>query len=117
MKPNVFIELTDPAMHVRFGWRDFDGDDFFAEFSISVAVRGDRQRLFSFGGCAVYCLRKLRIFFGDQSKESTAGGFRHPDIRTFDLYRTATGLRLVIDFEESKLHEEFELVNPSIQVD
>lgn len=45
------------------------------------------------------------------TENTVSGGFRHPDIRYYDLYREKDGYRLVVRFEGSGLREEFYVRN------
>jgi len=99
---------------MRFVWVGFDGDDCFDAFHIDViGESGSRQ--FSFGPCAVHGLRKVSRFSRDDSQESVSLGFRHPDIRYCDIFRTNGDYRLVVRLERSWLSEQLCVGKPSIQ--
>jgi hypothetical protein len=114
MPPNALIKLETASDRLCFDWSGFDGDDCFGSFVISVFCN-DHLHSFDFGACAVQLLRKMSRFLSSPSQPSVGGGFRHPDIRTYDLHRIDDGFRLVVQFEGSGLHEEFTLVRPTIE--
>lgn len=101
---------------MQFDWLDFDGDDCFNDFHIKVTTEADTRR-FDFGPCVVSGLRRVSKFFRDETQSTTSGGFRHPDIRRFDLHRAEDGYRLVVRFEDSGLHEQFHIQRPLLQID
>jgi hypothetical protein len=101
---------------MQFEWFDFDGDDCFDDFHVNVTIGTVRAR-FDFGPCAVHGLRKLSKFFRDAAQTAASLGFRHPDIRHCDVYRTEDGYRLAVRFEGSGLQEEVCIHSPSVQID
>ena len=108
------IHINDATTDMRFVWIGFDGDDCFDDFHIDViGESGSRQ--FSFGPCAVHGLRKVSRFSRDNSQESVSLGFRHPDIRYCDIFRTNGDYRLVVRLEGSGLSEQLCVGKPSIQ--
>ena len=116
MEESTSIHLKDSLTDVRFEWSDFDGDDCFQSFQISVD-EGNQSQKFDFGACANAGLRKLSKFFSDISQETTGLGFRNPDIRYCDLFRNGNVYRLVIQYEGNNLHKEFILNEPVIYID
>lgn len=101
---------------MRFEWFGFDGDDCFNDFHINVTNETEARR-FDFGPCAVHGLRKLSRFFKDGTQTTVGGGFRCPDVRYYDVHRSADGYRLVVRFEDSGLHEQVVIHSPLVQVD
>jgi hypothetical protein len=116
MRDSAWIVVKDDAVELRFEWTHFDGDDCFEDFQIIVSDRAQTQR-FEFGGCVISGLRELSRFFGDKREPSVSGGFRNPDIRTYDLYRDDDRYRLAIRFEGVGLAQEFHTRNPVVQFD
>ena len=114
MLPATFIQLESASTRVRLDWRDFDGDDCFGSFIISAFRDGGAQH-FDFGPCAVRALRRMSRFISSPAESSVSGGFRYPDVRTYELQRTGEGFRLVVRFEASHSHQEFVLVHPSTE--
>jgi hypothetical protein len=100
---------------MQFEWLDFDGDDCFGDFHINIASGTDTRR-FDFGSCAVSGLRKISKFFKDGAQTTVSSGFRHPDIRYYDVHRSDDGYRLVIRFEGSGLYEQFHIKSPLVQI-
>ena len=115
MERAAHIQLKSGASEMRFDWLGFDGDDCFDDFHITVADDGQPRR-FDFGPCVVRGLRKFVRFFGDTSQPTIGGGFRHLDIRYYDLHRSGEDYRLVIRFEGSGLHEEFHIHQPAVHI-
>jgi hypothetical protein len=113
METTANIRLKSEAVEICFEWLGFDDDDCFADFHITVAESGKIRR-FDFGQCVVSGVRKPMRFFADTAQETVGGGFRHPDIRYYDLHRSGDDYRLVIRFEGSGLHEEFHIHQPSV---
>lgn len=91
-----------------FEWLDFDGDDCFRNFRITV-IGGPGIHNFDLGPCAVNGLRKVSRFFRDRQEASVRGGFRHPDERYYAVHRTADGYNLVVRFEGSDLNKQFSI--------
>jgi hypothetical protein len=115
MVQSARITLTSSDAAARFEWLDFDGDDCFGDFHvIATSASGDRR--FDFGPCAVWGLRRLSRFLRDPAQPSVVLGFRHPDIRHCELFRSTDTYRLVVHFEGSSLHEEFCFEQPEIDV-
>jgi hypothetical protein len=110
------IRIHTKESEWRFNWRDFDGDDCFRTFQITVAESG-RARDYDFGPCVVQAVRKLNRFLQDRSQATVGGGFRNPDIRYYDLYRSSDEYRLVVRFEGNVLHDEFVLSKPQMDLD
>jgi hypothetical protein len=100
----------------RFDWRDFDGDDCFGNFQITAVTNG-QTRSYDFGPSVVSAVKKLNRFFRDGNRETVGGGFRNPDIRYYDVYRSSQNYRLAIRFEGSALHDEFQLTGPEMHLD
>ncbi len=115
MERSAHIELRSDAVKARFDWLAFDGDDCFEVFQISVTA-GEQSRTFEFGTCAVNGLRKLVRFFSDSQENGVSGGFRHPDIRSYDLHRSGESFHLVIRFEGSGLEEKYDIQHPSVHI-
>jgi hypothetical protein len=113
METSAKIRLESDAAEICFEWLGFDGDDCFGDFHITVIESGKTHR-FDFGPCVVWGVRKPMRFFADTSQTTVGGGFRHPDIRHYDLHRSGDSFRLVIRFEGSDLHEEFHIRRPSV---
>ncbi len=116
MKNSSFIQLKDHLSEIRFEWCDFDGDDCFNDFHIDV-ITASKTRRFEFGGCVIRGLRKLTRFFQNTDLTSESGGFRHPDVRHFEVHRLNDGYGVVIMYEGSGLHEQFQLRMPIVQID
>ncbi|HTC95963.1 MAG TPA: hypothetical protein VK699_21150 [Terriglobales bacterium] len=116
MKSTANIQVKSDLTEVQFEWLGFDGDDCFDDFHIKITSAKDTRR-FDFGPCAVYSLRKLTRFFKDATQPTASGGFRHPDIRSYEMHRLDGGYRLVVSFEGSGLKEEFHIHNPLVQID
>ena len=116
VKTSADIRIKGDSTEVSFEWRDFDGDDCFNDFHISVITETGTRR-FDFGGCAINGLRQFRRFFRNEKPNTVSGGFRNPDIRYYDLYREKDGYRLVVRFEGSGLCEEFNVGNPRTEID
>jgi hypothetical protein len=100
---------------MRFDWLGFDGDDCFEDFHITFCEGGPSIH-FGFGTCAVRGLKEVARFFSDASQTTVGGGFRHPDIRYYDLYRSGEDYRLVVRYEGSGLHEEIWIRQPAVHV-
>jgi hypothetical protein len=100
VEQTAHIHLKNSSAEIQFTWTDFDGDDCFERFFIIVTEgsAGETKR-FEFGPCVVVGLRQVVRFFRDPSIPTVGGGFRHPDIRLYDVYRSNDGYRLVIHFE------------------
>ena len=116
MESAAHIHLKSDTAEIRFEWLGFDGDDCFNDFHI-IVTEGGHARRFDFGPCVVSGLRKLAGFFNEATQATVGGGFRHPDIRHYDVYRSADGYRLVVRFEGSRLHEELHIQRPALHVD
>jgi hypothetical protein len=116
MKSTADIRLKTESMEMQFEWRDFDGDDCFADFHINVVAQNDIRR-FDFGPSVIYGLRKLRKFFRDANQKEAGLGFRYPDIRCCDLHRVEDGYSVAIRFEGSGLNEEFVIKHPNVEID
>ena len=110
---NTTIRVEDGSCAVSMIWTSFDGDDCFNAFTISVREAGKVPHAYNFGPCAVWCLRKMREFVSDPGVGTVGGGFRNPDIRTYDWYRDGENLRLDIQFVGTGLNHRFSLTNPS----
>lgn len=100
---------------IIFDWSDYDDDDCFNNFQILVN-EGKQFHEFDFGACAIFGLRKLSKFFSDSSQETAGLGFRNPDIRYCDVFRNGTDFRLVIQYEGTGMHKEFNLKQPIIRI-
>jgi hypothetical protein len=109
------IQLTSEGTEARFEWSGFDGDDCFADFHVTVTAGGQAHR-FEFGPCAAYGLRRLRRFFTDPTQTAAELGFRHPDIRHCDVYRSGENYRLRVRYEGSGLHKEFHISRPAVHI-
>ncbi len=83
-------------------WFDFDGDDCFNNFQITVTNQ-DESRRYEFGRCAVSSLRKASRFFRNKTQLDLSGGFRNPDVRTYQVRHIDEGYLLVIKFEGSAI--------------
>jgi hypothetical protein len=116
VKTSADIRIKGDSTEVSFEWCGFDGDDCFNDFHINVITETGSRR-FDFGGCAVNGLRQFSRFFRNGTQNKVSGGFRHPDIRYYDLYREKDGFRLVVRFEDSGLCEEFYVRNPRTEID
>jgi hypothetical protein len=110
------IRIHTKESEWRFDWRDFEGDDCFQTFEITVVEEG-RTRHYDFGACVVQAVRKLNRFFEDPTQATVGGGFRNPDIRYYDLHRSPDQYRLVVRFEGNALHDEFVLSEPQTDLD
>lgn len=112
----VKIALEDETREVLLVWDRFDGDDCFEEFRIIVTPRGTEVRVYEFGPCAVHAVRKMSAFLSDHAQQSVGGGFRHPDIRTYDWQRSGSDLKLVVKFEGSRLANEHVMKSPKVTI-
>jgi hypothetical protein len=115
MERHAHIQLKAQSEEVCLRWAGFDGDDSFTDFHISV-TRGGDTRHFDFGPCAVFGLRKMRRFFTEATQQTAGLGFRHPDIRLCDVFRSDDSYKFVVQFEGSGLREEFQIHKPKIEV-
>lgn len=112
MANSASIRVKDNDAEALLHWRNFDGDDSFRSFQINI-INGNQTEQFDFGGCAVWGLRKSSRFFRGKL-DSAGGGFRFPDIRTYDLKRTDNGFLLQIRFEEANRSEEIRFTDPTV---
>jgi hypothetical protein len=112
MTDSASIRVKGNDADVLFHWHDFDGDDCFRGFQIDI-VKGDQIERFDFGECAVWGLRKSSRFFRGKL-DSAGGGFRFPDIRTYDLKRTGDGFLLQIRLEAANRTEEIRFTGPTV---
>jgi hypothetical protein len=115
MERASYILLKSDDVEMRFDWLGFDGDDCFRDFHITVAAGGQPKR-FDFGPCVVSGLLKCVRFFGDTAQNTVGGSFRHPDTRSYDLYRSKEGYRLAVCFEGPELHDEFHIQQPAVHI-
>jgi hypothetical protein len=116
MKNNAHVRVKGHSIEMLFEWLDFDGDDCFKDFHVNVVNETNTQR-FDFGPCAIHGLRKVCKFFKEITETTVSGGFRYPDVRSYDVQRIDDGYRVVIRFEGGGLHEQFYIPSPSVQVD
>ena len=116
MSSTAHIRLKSNLVELKFEWLDFDGDDCFNDFHIDV-ITETGTRHFDFGGCVVNGLRQCSRFFRNGTQNTVSGGFRHPDVRSYDVYREKDGYRLVVRYEGSGLCEEFYIHNPQTDID
>ena len=115
MRETASIQVEDADHKVLFEWLDFDGDDCFRDFHIVIENETGTER-FDFGDCAIWGLRKcVRFFRGRLDKAE--GGFRFPDIRTYDLARTEDGFSLQIGMEGTNRSEQFQVRKPALTFD
>lgn len=112
---SVRVALKDGHLEVLLAWEQFDGDDCFEDFRIIVYPRGSVSHVYEFRPCAVHAVRKLKEFISDSSVQSVGGGFRHPDIRTYDLHRVGADLRLAVKFEGTRFEALHVLESPEIR--
>ncbi len=117
MKDTAYIWLKSGAVEVRFDWLQFDGDDCFNDFHTTAIAAGNNPRRFDFDPCAVFGLREVSRFFSDATQSTVSGGFRHPDIRYYEIHRSGKDYRLVIRFEGSGMQEECVVQSPLVQID
>ena len=115
MRNSASIRVKSDDAEVLFLWHGFDGDDCFNDFRIEISNRSGTER-FDFGGCVVWGLRKLVWFFRGKL-DKAGGGFRFPDIRTYDLTRTEDGYLLQISLETANRSEQIRLSNPTLIMD
>jgi hypothetical protein len=113
---DVTIGLKDDTQEVLLAWERFDGDDCFEDFRITITPRGSDVRVYEFGPCVVRAVRKMKLFLSDNAQQSVSGGFRNPDVRTYDWQRSGSELRLVVKFEDRGLAAEHVIKNPEISV-
>ncbi len=113
---SVSITLDDAALSVALKWDRFDGDDCFEDFRITVTPRDSDSRVYEFGPCAVHAVRKMKRFLADQGQQAVGGGFRYPDVRTYDLYHFGSDLRLVVKFEGSSFEAQHEMKSPVVRI-
>ena len=97
-------------------WERYDGDDCFEDFRITVIPLNSAIQVYEFGPCAVRAVRKMKLFLSDKAQQSVGGGFRHPDIRTYDWERRGSDLTLVVKFDGSGLTAEHVVKNPGISI-
>jgi hypothetical protein len=116
VKNSALIRLKNDQSDLKFEWVDFDGDDCFNDFHIEVKNASGIRR-YDFGPCVVHCLRKLCKFFEDPKETTVSGGFRHPDVRRYEVHRSDDGYRLIVRFEGSGLHEQFHIQHPVLRID
>lgn len=116
MKDSAFVRLKDDKSEMQFEWLAFDGDDCFNDFHVNITSATGTRR-FDFGACAIHGLRKLSKFFRDETQVSVSLGFQNPDIRCCDICRGDDGYRLIVRFEGSGLHEQFDVQSPMVQID
>ena len=112
----VNIGLKDGTQEVLLAWARFDGDDCFEDFRITVVSRDSDAQVYEFGACTVRAVRKMKLFLSDHTQQSVSGGFRHPDIRTYDWHRIGSELKLGVKFEGSSLAVDYTLKNPAISI-
>jgi hypothetical protein len=112
----VHIRLKDELNEVVLAWERFDGDDCFEDFRITVIPLDADVRVYEFGPCAVRAVRKMKLFLSDKAQQSISGGFRHPDIRTYDWERRGSDLTLVVKLEGSGLTAEHVVKTPVISI-
>ena len=91
---NVQISVDSETCNAILRWTGFDGDDAFDSFQIQIQRKDAEPQCFEFGACAVWGLRRSTRFFSDQKEPATGGGFRHPDVRTYDWVRDGVILRV-----------------------
>ena len=115
MRASAGIRAKGAGYEVFFEWLDFDGDDCFRDFHIEI-VNGSETERFDFGDCAIWGLRKSVRFFRGRLDEAS-GGFRFPDIRTYELTRTEVGFKLQIRFEGNDLSRQVQISNPTLIFD
>jgi hypothetical protein len=115
MKASASIRAEGNGYQVLFEWLDFDGDDCFRDFRIEI-VNGTGTERFDFGDCAIRGLRKVVRFFRGRL-DNAGGGFRFPDIRSYELARTEAGFTLQIRFEGNDLSRQFRIDNPALTFD
>jgi hypothetical protein len=115
VRDSASIRIRDDHTEVLFEWLDFDGDDSFADFHIKITT-GTESRRFDFGPCVVWGIRKAVRFFQDKL-EVVSGGFRFPDIRSYDLTRAQEDVLLQIRYEGTGLSEEVLLIKPRVAID
>src|SRR4051812_35086220 len=95
----VKIQVKDESLAIWLWWDRFDGDDCFEDFRITVAPKAAESRVYEFGPCAIRAVRKMNQFLSDPTIPSVSGGFRHPDIRTYEWTRAGADLKLTVKFE------------------
>jgi len=110
---NASISARAIKSEWKFEWSGFDGDDCFNEFNIVVLNFGNESR-FEFGPAVVRSLRNLNRFFNEDDGKGVSGGFRCPDIRTYDLERKGEDFLLVLSTDNGKKKHEFSISNPEI---
>ena len=115
MTQTTQIALRSTTTTALFDWSSYDGDDCFEIFRIIVSAEGETQQ-FDFGPCAIRAVRMMKEFLADDTKAEVGGGFRNPDIRYYDIYRSMGRLRIVIRFEGSGLNKEFIISDPDILI-
>ncbi|PTY07037.1 hypothetical protein DB347_10635 [Opitutaceae bacterium EW11] len=113
---DVSIQIRSMDCEALLTWSGFDGDDGFEAFSIEVRGGTDEPKRFDFGGCVVWSLRRTtRLLARDELRAS--GGFKYPDVRTYEWEWIGSDLKLVVTYEGTRLHEEFLFQEPQIAVD
>jgi hypothetical protein len=58
----------------------------------------------------------MKLFLSDSAQQSVGGGFRHPDVRTYDWRRSGSEFTLLVKFEGSGLAAEYVVQNPEVSV-
>jgi hypothetical protein len=115
MEQALNIRLTSDESEALFEWTDFDGDDCFSGFCVTVTTGGESRR-FEFGPCVAWSHRRLTKFFRDTTQTAVELGFRNPDARHCDIHRSGHDYRLVIRYAGSGWHQEFHLHRPAVHV-
>ena len=115
MSESATIQVESVDHKVLFEWLDFDGDDCFRDFHIVVEDARGTER-FDFGDCAIWGLRKCVRFFQGRL-DNASGGFRFPDIRTYELTRIEEGFLLQIVQEGTNRSERFHVRKPTLTFD
>lgn len=115
MRESASIRAAGAGSDVLFEWVGFDGDDCFKDFHIEISNGSETER-FDFAECAIRGLRTCDRFFRGQL-DKVAGGFRVPDVRTYDLTRTEDGFLLQIRLEGTNRSEEFRIKQPTLTFD
>jgi hypothetical protein len=111
----ITLQTTD--MEWALSWTGFDLDDCFDLFQITVR-ESKYVREFAFGPCTVSHLRRtLRFFDSGLDADVTGGGFRNPDVRSFELHRNGPTFKLLIELPQASQKESFLLADPTIHID
>lgn len=107
VKRTAQIRLRDDLIEVVFNWRDFDGDDCFSCFQMTVDD-GIEIRRFDLGTSIVWALRRFTRFF-ESCVETTLGA------GSLEVHRSGNHYHIAII--SGDLRHEFHVYAPVIEID